>query len=70
LLRPDVIGRSPGTPVSPFGNQRGENWRLIRELDASAAVILNRKGRTANPIAAANSGQALILAGLLLLRRP
>jgi hypothetical protein len=70
LLRPDVIGRSPGTLVSPFRNQSGENWRLIRELDASAAVNSNRNGRTANPIAAAISGQALILAGLLLLRRP
>jgi hypothetical protein len=38
-------------------------------MDASA-VNSNCKGRTANPIAAAISGQTLILAGLLLLRRP
>jgi hypothetical protein len=50
--------------------QKGENWQPIRELDASAAVNSICKGRTANPIAQAISGQALILAGLLLLRRP
>jgi hypothetical protein len=48
----------------------GENWHSIRELDASAAVKKIVKGRTANPVASATSGQALILAGLLLLRRP
>jgi hypothetical protein len=69
LRRWRQLGYKPGAPVSPFRNQEGEHWRLIRELDASA-VNSNRKGRTANPIASAISGQTLILAGLLLLRRP
>jgi hypothetical protein len=58
------------SPVSPCLKHLGENWPSIREQDASAAVKTIVKGRTANPVASAISGQALILAGLLLLRRP
>jgi hypothetical protein len=56
-------------PASPSLKHSGEDWRLIRELDASA-VNSNHKGRRTNPIADAIAGQTLILAGLLLLRRP
>ena len=57
-------------PVSSFRNRKERKLASIRELEASAAVYSNCKGRTANPIADAIPGQALILAGLLLLRRP
>jgi len=56
--------------VSSFRNRKERKLALIRELEASAAVYSSCKGRTASPIADAISGQALILAGLLLLRRP
>jgi hypothetical protein len=69
LRRRRQLGYKPSAPVSPFRNRKGKYWRPIRELDANA-VNSNCTGRIANPVASAIPGQALILAGLLLLRRP
>jgi hypothetical protein len=70
LRCPRKLGYKQSAPVSPFRNEEGENWRMIREQDASAAVTSISQGRTANPVASAIPGAALILAGLLLLRHP
>jgi hypothetical protein len=70
LRRRWQLGYKAFEPVSPFRNRKGRKLASIRELEASAAVYSNCQGRTANPIADAIPGQALILAGLLLLRRP
>jgi hypothetical protein len=70
LHRCRQLGYKPIDAVSSFRNRKGRKLASIRELEASAAVYSNCQGRTANPIADAISGQALILAGLLLLRRP
>jgi hypothetical protein len=70
LRRCSQLGYKRIDPLSSFCNRKGCKLASIRELEASAAVYSNCQGRTANPIADAISGQTLILAGLLLLRRP
>jgi hypothetical protein len=63
------IARKHAPPSSLPVKYSGEDWRLIRvPRGRDMTQFLN--SRSANPVAHATSGRALILAGLLLLRRP